>query len=238
MRRLILPHVSAPQLLLLERHAWAVAAASAAHAEAARGLFADKIRAAHIIKDSGRHWRVVSNNRAQKAQGAASYFIKAVDVLNARKREFLSPAGKDYPEARSQRVKVLFSGFDDNDMACFVYPQHSSLAGQEINVPATSLPETMQKWLACGMPCDILQITADEEDAVPGGGPPADIFCDVVMPSNYVYTVEKLGIKGMYKLAYMVECDGSVTVSDNVQTGDKIKVVVRSDGTASFSGKV
>ena len=29
-------------------------------------------------------------------------------------REFTAPPGKDYPEARTERLKLLFSGFDDN----------------------------------------------------------------------------------------------------------------------------
>jgi translation elongation factor P/translation initiation factor 5A len=203
-----------------------------------RGIFADKIRAGHIIKDTGRYWRCISNARSQKGQGAASYHMKMVDVVSGKSREFASPAGKDYPEARTERLKLLFSGFDDSDQACFVYPQHSAQAGQEINLPGTSLAEYLQKWLACGMPVDMLHIHGDDEEAAAtGGAAMSDLYCDIMMPSNYVYTVEKLGIKGMYKLAYFVECDGNVTVSDNVQVGDKIKVIVRTDGTASFSGK-
>ncbi len=58
------------------------------------------------------------------------------------------------------------------------------------------------------------------------------------MPSNIEATVERLSAKGIYKIATFKECDGDVTVTDNVQLGDKIKVIVRPDGTASFGGKV
>ena len=206
---------------------------------AARGIFADKVRAGHILKDQGKYWRCVSNSKSQKGQGAASFNLRLCDVATQKIRDAIAPPGKDFPEARTERLKMLFSGFDESDMACFVYPQHAALAGKEVNIPATTLSETLQKFLACGMPVDILHIHGDEEEAAASGGAAmSDLYCDLVMPSNYIYTIEKVGIKGMYKLAFFVECDGSVTVSDNVQVGDKIKVVIRPDGTASFAGKL
>ena len=206
--------------------------------DSSRAIFADKVRAGNIVKDQGKYWRVVSNSRSQKGQGAASYHLKVSDVLSGKKKEFTSPANKDFPEARTERLKLLFSGFDDDDMACFVYPQHHNLAGQEINIPGTSLSDQLQKWLACGMPVDMLHIMGDDDEVVmTGGATTTDHYCDIMIPSNYVYTVERLGIKGMYKLAFFEECDGSVTVSDNVQIGDKVKVTLRNDGTAGFGGK-
>lgn len=205
---------------------------------ASRNIFADKIRAGNIVKEQGKYWRCISNSRSQKGQGAASYHMKAQDVISGRQKEFTSPAGKDFPEARTERLKLLFSGFDDDDNACFVYPQHAALAGQEINIPASKLSEQLQKWLACGMPVDMLHIMGDDEEVAASGGETfSDHYCDIMMPSNYIYTVERLGIKGMYKLAFFVECDGNVTVSDNVQVGEKVKIVLRHDGTAGFGGK-
>lgn len=206
---------------------------------AACGLVADRLRAGHIIKDQNKYWRVISNGRSQKGQGAASYHLKCAEVVGGKVREFTVPPGKDFPEARTERLKLLFSGFDDDDRACFVFPQHASNAGQEVNIPAASLSEQQQKYLCCGMPVDILHIQGDEEEAAASGGDKStDIYCDIMMPSSYVYTVEKLGIKGMYKIAHFVEADGNVTVSEHVQPGDKIKVVIRSDGTSSFQGKI
>lgn len=226
---------------------------SVALCAAARGIFADKIRAGNIIKEQGRYYRCISNSRVQKGQGAASYHMKLHEVLTGKQKDMSAPSGKDFPEARTERLKVLFSGFDDDDNACFVYPQHSAQAGQEINIPGSTLPDHLQKWLACAMPVDMLHLMGDDDDTTTapaptegGAGAKANAgaadankshYCDIMIPTNYVYTVERLGIKGMYKLAYFEECDGSITVSDNVQIGDKLKVVLRGDGTAGFGGK-
>ncbi|EPY34262.1 hypothetical protein STCU_00414 [Strigomonas culicis] len=83
------------------------------------------------------------------------------------------------------------------------------------------------------MPVDLLHIMPDEDSA----DADKDIWAEVVMPSSYVYTVEKINLKGLYKMASLVECDGSVSVNDQIQLGEKIKVIVKPDGTASFGGR-
>ena len=224
---------------------------------AIRGIMADKLKAGMLLRIDKRVWRVGSCTRQQKGQNAASFHVKLREGGgNGRTKESTSGQGHEYSEARYERVRLLFSGFDETDLACFVYPQHHNMAGQEVNIPAATLPEYQQKFLCVAMPCDVTHVFADEEDgpatadsdsenasaigaAAKGKSTaPGDMWCEVVMPSNYVYTVEKLSVKGMYKLAHFVECDGSVTVSDNIQPGDKVKVVVRPDGTASFQQKL
>ncbi|CAD2217347.1 hypothetical protein, conserved [Angomonas deanei] len=82
------------------------------------------------------------------------------------------------------------------------------------------------------MPVDILHIPADDENP-----DQKDTWAEVMMPNSYVYTVEKINLKGLYKMATLVECDGSVSVNDQIQPGDKIKVLIKNDGTASFGGR-
>ncbi|KAH9599459.1 Translation elongation factor [Trypanosoma melophagium] len=201
---------------------------------AQRGVFADKVRAGMILNVDKRHYRVVANTRSQKGQNAASFNIKLIEVGTGRKKEVTAGQGHDFAEVRAERVRLLFSGFDDDDMACFVYPEHSADAGKEVNIPGDSLPEIQQKFLCCGMPVDILHILSDEDE-----GPEAkDIWAEVIMPSSYAYTVEKMSLKGMYRMASFKECDGVVGVNDSVQVNDKVKVIIKADGTAAFGGRV
>ncbi|CBH09818.1 hypothetical protein, conserved [Trypanosoma brucei gambiense DAL972] len=200
---------------------------------AQRGVFADRVRAGMILKVDKRYYRVLANTRSQKGQNAASFNIKLTEVGTGRKKEVTAGHGHDFAEARAERVRLLFSGFDDDDMACFVYPEHSSDAGKEVNIPGDSLPELQQKFLCCGMPVDVLHIMPDDDES-PNE---KDIWSEVVMPSNYTYTVEKLTLKGMYKMAAFVECDGIIGVNDSVQVNDKVKVVIKPDGTAAFGGR-
>lgn len=197
-----------------------------------RAVFADKVRAGMILMVDKRFYRVLANTRSQKGQNAASFNIKLVEVGTARRKEVTAGQGHDFEEVRAERVRLLFSGFDDDDFACFVYPEHSTQAGEEVNLPGTSLPETQQQFLCCGMPCDILHISPDDENPDDKG-----IWSEVVMPSSYVYTVEKITLKGLYKMASLVECDGTISVNDQIQLGDKIKVVIKPDGTATFGGR-
>ncbi|KAG8345684.1 hypothetical protein TRVL_03484 [Trypanosoma vivax] len=198
-----------------------------------RGVFSDKVRAGMILKVDKRYYRVLANTRSQKGQNAASFNIKLTEVGTGRKKEVTAGHGHDFSEVRSERVRLLFSGFDDDDMACFVYPEHSSEAGKEINIPGDSLPEVQQKFLCCGMPVDVLHIIPDEDES----HGEEDRWAEVVMPSSYIYTVEKLTLKGMYKMASFVECDGLLSVNDSVQVNDKVKVMIKPDGTAAFGGR-
>lgn len=198
---------------------------------AARSVFADKVRSGMILKVDKRHFRVVASARSQKGQNAASFNIKLVEVGTSRKKEVSAGQGHDFEEARAERVRLLFSGFDDDDFACFVYPEHSQIAGTEVNLPGTSLPDQQQLFLCCGMPVDVLHLLADEDTG------DTERWCEVMMPSSYPYTVESITLKGMYKIAVLKECDGTVSVNDSVQVGDSIKVVLKQDGTASFGGK-
>lgn len=197
-----------------------------------RGVFADKVRAGMVLRVDKKVYRVVANTRSQKGQNAASFNIKLTEVGTSRKKEVTAGQGHDFTEVRAERLRLLFSGFDDDDMACFVFPEHSPDAGKEVNLPGDSLPEVQQKFLACGMPVDILHIIPDED--VPDE---KEIWTEVTMPSSYVYTVEKLTLKGLYKMASFVECDGTVSVNDQIQLGDKIKLIIKPDGTVSFGGR-
>ncbi|RNF04568.1 putative trans-sialidase [Trypanosoma rangeli] len=201
---------------------------------ARRGVFADKARAGMIFLIDKRFYRVVGNTRSQKGQNAASFNIKLVEVGTGRKKEVTAGQGHDFAQVRAERVRLLFSGFDDDDMACFVYPEHTADAGKEVNIPGDSLPELQQKFLSCAMPVDVLHIVPDEDD-VPNA---KDIWAEVVMPSSYTYTVEKISLKGMYKMASFKECDGLVSVNESVQVNDKVKVMMKPDGTAAFGGRV
>nr|CCC89660.1 conserved hypothetical protein [Trypanosoma congolense IL3000] len=198
-----------------------------------RGVFSDRVRAGMILKVDKKYYRVLANTRSQKGQNAASFNIKLTEVGTGRRKEVTAGHGHDFAEARAERVRLLFSGFDDEDLACFVYPEHSSDAGKEVNIPGDSLPEVQQQFLCCGMPVDVLHITP-EEDESPGE---KEIWAEVVMPSSYVYTVDKLTLKGMYKMASFVECDGLISVNDSVQVNDKVKVLIKPDGTAAFGGR-
>ncbi|EAN97319.1 hypothetical protein C3747_45g250 [Trypanosoma cruzi] len=200
---------------------------------AQRGVFADKARAGMIIAIDKRYYRVLANTRSQKGQNAASFNIKLVEVGTGRKKEVTAGQGHDFAQVRAERVRLLFSGFDDDDMACFVYPEHASDAGKEVNIPGDSLPDVQQKFLCCGMPVDILHIIPDDEDSSDA----KDIWAEVVMPSSYNYTVEKISLKGMYKMASFKECDGVVSVNDSVQINDKVKVTIKPDGTVAFGGR-
>ena len=196
-------------------------------------IFADKIRAGHIFKEANKIWRVLGNSRSQKGQMSATYNIKVAEIGNPLKtKEIRSSQGHDFPEVRCEKTKLLFSGFDDDDFACFVFPEHHSEAGKEVNIKGDSLPETHQKFLACGMPVDLLHVLPDEEDGV------KEMWTEVSLPSSHTYTVEKIQLKGMYKMAVLEECDGTISVTDAVQIGDKIKVTIKPDGTAQFGQKL
>lgn len=198
-----------------------------------RFVFADKVRAGMVLKIDKRHYRVIANTRSQKGQNAASFNIKLTEVGTGRKKEVTAGQGHDFDEVRAEKVRLLFSGFDDDDYACFVFPEHSSEAGREVNIKGDSLPEIQQQFLCCGMPVDVLHISADED----GAEAEKEIWSEVQMPSSYVYTVEKILLKGLYKMATFVECDGTVSVNDQIQLGEKIKVLIKPDGTASFGGR-
>lgn len=199
--------------------------------EQKRDIYADKLRAGHILRIDKKYYRVISNGRSQKGQSTASFHCKMVEIgNNERTKEVISNQTQDFVEARFERLRLLFSGFDDDDNACFVYPQHSNEAGREVNIPASKLPEVQQKFLAVMMPCDVLHIFAESDDE-------ADYYGEVMMPTNWAYSVEKVRMKGMYKMAVFNECDGEITVGDQVGPGDKVKVIIRPDGSASFSGK-
>lgn len=200
--------------------------------ECQRTIFADKVRSGMILKVDKRHFRVVGSTRSQKGQNAASFNIKLSEVGTGRKKEVTAAQGHDFEEARAERVRLIFSGFDDDDQACFVYPEHSQEAGKEVNLPGDSLSDQQQNFLCCRMPVDLLHILADEDQQV------EERWCEVLMPSSYNYEVEQLSMKGMYKMATLKECDGTVSVNDTVQLGDTIKVVLKQDGTVSFGGRV
>ena len=198
-----------------------------------RLVFSDKVRAGMILRIDNKHYRVLGNSRSQKGQNAASFHLKLEEIGIGRRKEVTAGQGHDFDEVRAERVRLIFSGFDNDDFACFVYPEHHAEAGKEVNLKGDSLPELQQKFLCVGMPVDILHIPADEDNP-----DRKEIWAEVLMPVNYVYTVEKLSLKGMYKMAALEECDGVVSVNDAVQPKDKIKVVFKqSEGTASFGGK-
>lgn len=199
--------------------------------EARRCIFADKVRAGTILRIDKKHYRVIGCTRSQKGQNAASFNVKLVEVGTGRKKEVTAAQGHDFEEARAERVRLLFSGFDNDDQACFVYPEHSQLAGTEVNLAAESLPDTTQQFLCCGMPVDLLHILPDEDLNQ------EEKWCEVMMPSSYNYTVEQINMKGLYKMAVLKECDGTVSVNDTVQIGEMIKVILKTDGTASFGGR-
>ncbi|GET89272.1 hypothetical protein, conserved [Leishmania tarentolae] len=208
-----------------------VAAASSSLLTQQRGVFADKVRAGMVLRVDKRVYRVVANTRSQKGQNAASFNIKLTEVGTSRKKEVTAGQGHDFTEVRAERVRLLFSGFDDDDFACFVFPSHSPDAGKEVNIPGDSLPEVQQKFLACAMPVDILHIIPDDDTSE------KEMWTEITMPSSYIYTVEKITLKGLYKMAAFVECDGTVSVNDQIQIGERIKVVIKPDGTVSFGGR-
>ena len=194
-----------------------------------RGIMVDRAKTGLLCLLDKKLWRLNSVSKSQKGQGAAAFNIKLTELGGTRKKDMNSlPQSYDLPEVRYERVKLLFSGYDDDDNACFVYPQHSANAGEEVNIPATKLSEQHQQFLAVGMPVDIMHIGADEEMGI------SELWTDVNVPTSYEYTVENLRMKGMYKMAVLKECDGLVSVTDNIQPGDKIKVTIRPDGKCSF----
>ena len=197
----------------------------------ARSVMADKARAGMIVRMDKKYWRVVSNKRSQKGQMSVSFAVKMVQVGHPDKiKETVVPGSTELPDVRAQRHRLLFSGFDDEDYACFVFPEASNEAGREVNIPAKSLPDYQQKYLCVRMPVDVLQIPTESEEE-------EDFWGDITLPSSWTYTVEGLRTKGMYKLAQLEECDGEVSISDAVNVGAKIKVVIRPDGTASYAGR-
>jgi translation elongation factor P/translation initiation factor 5A len=198
-----------------------------------RSVFTEKARAGMLVKYDKRIWRIASVTKAQKGQGAATFHVKLNELDSERKKEMSSVAASfDFPEVRYERVKFLFSGYDDDDNACFVYPQHSSKSGQEVNLPASKLKEQHQQFLAVGMPVDMLHIGGEDEDDT------KEVWTELNIPTNYEYTVEGFTMKGVYKMANLKECDGVVSVSDNIQPGDKIRITLRTDGKAAFSQKL
>jgi translation elongation factor P/translation initiation factor 5A len=159
------PGKSSP-MFSLRRATQAVTACSLANPSAlsscfgqCRSVFMEKARAGMLVKYDKRIWRIASVTKAQKGQGAATFHVKLNELDSERKKEMSSVAASfDFPEVRYERVKFLFSGYDDDDNACFVYPQHSSKSGQEVNLPASKLKEQHQQFLAVGMPVDMLHI--------------------------------------------------------------------------------
>lgn len=206
---------------------------SAALSDSKREVFSDKVRAGMVLGVDKRYYRVMANTRSQKGQNAASYNIKLAEVGTGKRKEVTAGQGHDFTEIRCERVRLIFSGFDDDDKACFVYPEHASEAGKEVNIPGDSLPELQQKYLCVAMPVDVLHIMPEDES----GTVAEDLWSEVIMPSSYAYTVEKITLKGLYKMASFVECDGLVSVNDGVQALEKIRVMFKPDGTAAFGGK-
>lgn len=218
-----------------------------------RHVFSDKVRAGMILRVDKKFFRVTANSRSQKGQNAASYNVKLVEIGTGKKKEVTAAQGHDFQEVRAERARLLFSGFDDADYACFVFPEHAADAGKEVNIPGDSLPELQQKFLCTGMPVDLLHIMpeddANDEEAKKGNSSSSsesnakatqagsDVWCEVMMPTSYNYTVDKLTLKGMYKMASFEECDGMVSVPEGVQVKDKIKISFRPDGTAIHAGK-
>ncbi|CUE68944.1 bacterial-type elongation factor P-like protein, putative [Bodo saltans] len=209
-----------------------VGSSSALH-DVKRDIFSDKVRAGMVLAVDKRYYRVTANSRSQKGQNAASFNIKLSEVGTGKKKEVTAGQGHDFTEVRCERVRLLFSGFDDDDQACFVFPEHSAEAGKEVNIKGDSLPEVQQKYLAVSMPVDILHIMPEDES----GNEAKDVWAEVIMPTNYVYTVERITLKGLYKMASFVECDGVVSVNDGVQALEKVRVNFKPDGTAAFAGK-
>ena len=200
----------------------------------------DKVRAGHIICVENKAWRVTQAAKSQKGQMGVTFKIKAKQVGSDRMKELTAQPQTDYPEVPYERLKLLFSGFDDDDNACFVHPQHSAKAGKEVNIPANQLPELHQNFLAVGMPVDVMHIFGGDSeegaDAKLAGLP--EFYGEVTMPGNYTYTCEKIQMKAMTRHATFEECDGTVSVTDVIQPGDKVKVNLRhQEGAATFGGK-
>ena len=128
-----------------------------------RHILSDRIRSGQIVKLEKRFFRVVSNTRSQKGQNAASFHIKLAEVGTTRTKSLTANSGTDYNEAHYERLKLLFSGFDNDDFGCFVYPQHTQQAGKEVNIPAKELSELQQKYLCVGMPVEVLHIMDEDE---------------------------------------------------------------------------
>ena len=205
-----------------------------------RGLSGDKVRAGHIVVVDNKAWRVQQAAKSQKGQTGVTFKLKMKLVGGDKVKDVTAQQQTDLPEPPYERLKLLFSGFDDDDNACFVYPQHSAKAGQEVNIPASSLPQLHQDWLACGMPVDIMHIFGgDGEDADVKLAGLKEFWGEAQLPGNYTYSVDKITMKAMTRHASFEECDGSIAVTDVVQPSDKVKVNLRtSDGGATFGGKV
>ncbi|KNH05467.1 trans-sialidase [Perkinsela sp. CCAP 1560/4] len=212
-----------------------------------RGIAADKVRAGHIVRYDKNFWRVGSAKRSQKGKNAAVIGL-TLDGLgtkggiscygNTKTKVVSVSCGVEFEEANYTRLKVLFSGFDENDMACFVFPIDSMDHGKEINIPGTALLEQHQNFLCVRMPCDLLRVIDDRAGADADAGKENYIYPEMTLPNNYVYTVDKITTRNGYKFATFVECDGSVTVTDSIQPGMQVKVILRSDGTGgSFGGR-
>eukprot|EP00758_Cryptobia_borreli_P012663 Tbor_TRINITY_DN5766_c2_g4::TRINITY_DN5766_c2_g4_i2::g.19733::m.19733 len=128
-------------------------------------IFADKLCPGQIITQDKRYWRVLSNQRSQEGQVSANYNIKVQEVGGIKQKDITASQGFDFTEVKYEKVRLLFSGFDENDYACFVYPEHHANSGKEVNIKGESLSEGLQKFLAVGMPSDLLHIITDDDDS-------------------------------------------------------------------------
>ena len=211
-----------------------------------RHMAADRARAGAVVKYDKAFWRISAANRSQKGKNAAviSLSLEGLGTKggistygNTRSKTITTSCSTEIEEAHFSRLKVLFSGFDDNDMACFVFPPDSIDHGKEINIPGDALMEQHQNFLAVRMPCDLLCVQDDRKDTDDSNTENA-IYPELTLPVNYVYTVDKVTSRNGYRFATFAECDGSVTVTDSIQPGMQIKVILRSDGTGgSFGGR-
>eukprot|EP00758_Cryptobia_borreli_P012662 Tbor_TRINITY_DN5766_c2_g4::TRINITY_DN5766_c2_g4_i1::g.19732::m.19732 len=127
-------------------------------------IFADKLCPGQIITQDKRYWRVLSNQRSQEGQVSANYNIKVQEVGGIKQKDITASQDFDFTEVKYEKVTLLFSRFDQNDYACFVYPEHHANSGKKVNIKCESLPEDLRKFLTLGMPCDLLHIITDEDD--------------------------------------------------------------------------
>ena len=185
--------------------------------EQRRFVTAERVKPGMLVRYENKHWRILKSSRSQKGKNVASMHVRLSCLSKGsvgRGKELTLNPTQDLPEANSERLKVYFSGYDDDDNACFVFPPDSIHHGKEINIPASELSETHQNFLAVRMPCDLLRINDEENEK--------EFYPELTIPVNYVYTTEKVFSRGMFKFATFEECDGQVTVTDAVQAGTKV----------------
>ena len=211
-----------------------------------RGMAADRCRAGAVIKYDKAFWRVAEAKRSQKGKNAAviSLHLEGLGVKggistysNSRVKTISTSCGTEIEEANYTRLRVLFSGFDDEDNACFVFPPDSIDHGKEINIRGVDLTEQHQNFLAVRMPCDLLCVHDIAKDSDEANSDKA-MYPELTLPPHYNYTVDNVTSRNGYRFATFAECDGSITVTDSIQPGMQVKVILRADGTGgSFGGR-